>query len=337
MLQGFNFYFLLKGRQEGWISVGDFALVIILNISISDILWQVMKEFSQFSKILGNIQQALNVILAPVEVKDKDTAKPLKLTHAKITFNNVSFCYQNTPPLFNNLSVTIKPGEKIGLVGYSGSGKSTFVNLLLRIYEVTDGNILIDDQNINDVTQQSLRDIISIIPQEPTLFHRSLSENIGYGCLNATEEEIIIASKLANAHDFIVNLKDDYDTMVGERGVKLSGGQRQRIAIARAILKNAPILILDEATSQLDSFNENLIQNSLAKFMNNKTTIVIAHRLSTLLSMDRILVFHEGKIIEDGSHRTLLKLNGKYKELWDSQIGGMIPKTPKVTEETAIE
>ena len=324
ILQILNFYFLCKGRQEGWISVGDFALVLVINISIIDFLWQVAKEFSQFSKLYGRITQALRDILEVPELIDQINAKELLVTHGKITFDNVKFHYKGTEPLFQNKSIEINAGQKVGLVGYSGGGKSTFVNLILRLYDVTDGAILIDGQDIRDVTQDSLRENIAMIPQDPSLFHRSLMENIRYGRADSTDEEVIEAAKKAHAHEFISTLPQGYDSLVGERGVKLSGGQRQRIAIARAILKNAPILILDEATSQLDSVTESLIQESLWELMQNKTTIVIAHRLSTLLHMDRILVFDKGKIVEDGTHSELLSRAGLYKYLWDAQVGGFL-------------
>jgi ATP-binding cassette subfamily B protein len=248
----------------------------------------------------------------------------LRVTKGKITFSKVRFNYKNTKPLFRRKSVIIEPGQKIGLVGYSGSGKTTFVSLILRLYDVTSGQILIDGQDIRDVTQDSLRCHISLIPQEPSLFHRTVMENIRYGRLEASDEEVIEAAKKAYAHEFIMQLPEAYDSLVGERGIKLSGGQRQRIAIARAILKNAPILMLDEATSQLDSVTEIEIQKSLWVLMQNKTTLVVAHRLSTLLQMDRILVFDQGKIVEDGTHAELLAENGLYKGLWDAQVGGFL-------------
>ncbi len=210
-------------------------------------------------------------------------------------------------------------------MGYSGSGKSTFVSLILRLYEVTDGRILIDGHDIKDITEDSLRRNIALIPQDPSLFHRSIMDNIRYGRTDATDEEVIEAAKSSHAHEFISRLPEGYQSLVGERGVKLSGGQRQRIAIARAILKKAPILILDEATSQLDSVTESYIQESFGALMQGKTTIVIAHRLSTLLHMDRILVFDKGKIVEDGTHHELLKSGGLYKTLWDAQVGGFLP------------
>lgn len=325
LLQVLNFYFLCKGRLEGWITVGDFALVLVINISIIDFLWQIAREFSSFSQHYGKIKQALRAILKETEFKDKEGASILKVNKGRITFSAVKFHYKGTQPLFQNKSVTIEAGQKVGLVGYSGGGKTTFANLILRLYDVSDGAILIDGQDIRDVTQDSLRQNIAMIPQDPSLFHRSLMDNIRYGKADASDEEVIAAAHRAHAHEFIAKLPHGYQSLVGERGVKLSGGQRQRIAIARAILKNAPILILDEATSQLDSVTESLIQESLWDLMQNKTTIVIAHRLSTLLHMDRILVFDHGNIIEDGSHNGLLAKGGLYKTLWDAQVGGFLP------------
>ncbi|AIK95999.1 ABC transporter ATP-binding protein [Candidatus Odyssella acanthamoebae] len=320
-----NMYFLLKKRELGVITVGDFALVISLNVGIVDVLWQLTWQFSQFTKCYGKISQALRVLLQPVEITDVADAKPLVVNRGIIKFQNVTFCYKAVDPLFKDLSVTIERGQKVGLVGYSGSGKTTFANLILRLYEVTDGKITIDDQSVKEVMLDTLYQSIGMIPQDPSLFHRTLRENISYGRPEATEAEIIEAAKKACAHDFISRLKEGYETMVGERGVKLSGGQRQRIAIARAILKDAPILILDEATSQLDSLTESYIQDSLLQAMHGKTAIVIAHRLSTLLRMDRILVFNKGQIVQDGSHEDLLNQDGLYKQLWSSQVGGFLP------------
>lgn len=287
-------------------------------------LWMLGSDILHFSEITGNISQGLRIALAPKDILDKPNAKKLHVTQGRIVFDKVKFHYKNTEALFQNNSITIEPGQKVGLVGHSGGGKTTFTNLILRLYDVSDGRILIDGQDIRDVTQDSLHANIAMIPQDPSLFHRSLLENIQYGCVDASHKEIIAASKRAFAHDFITKLPEGYDALVGERGVKLSGGQRQRIAIARAVLKNAPILILDEATSQLDSITENQIQKSLWELMQGKTTIVIAHRLSTLLDMDRILVFDKGKIAEDGTHKELLKKNGLYKTLWDVQVGGFL-------------
>jgi ATP-binding cassette subfamily B protein len=226
--------------------------------------------------------------------------------------------------LFNDLTISIEAGQKVGLVGHSGSGKTSLTKLLLRYSNVDDGTITIDGQNIASVTQEDLRRKIAYVPQEPLLFHRTISENISYGQENASQAEIVTAAKRANAHEFIVKLPHGYDTTVGERGVKLSGGQRQRVAIARALIKKAPILVLDEATSALDSESEQLIQDALWNLMGGKTAIVIAHRLSTIQRMDRILVMEDGKIIEDGSHKELIKNKGKYSELWAHQSGGFI-------------
>jgi ATP-binding cassette subfamily B protein len=323
-LQGINLYFLIKGRQEGWISVGDFVVVLGINTAIADFLWELAQDLSQFSKLWGRATQALRTLQVLPEIQDKAEASVLKVTQGKIVFDAVKFNYKGATPIFSDKSVAINSGQKVGLVGYSGGGKSTFVNLILRLYDVTDGRILIDGQDIRDVTQDSLHSMIATIPQDPSLFHRSLIENIRYGRMDATNEEVIEAAKHAHAHEFITKLPQGYESLVGERGVKLSGGQRQRIAIARAILKNAPILILDEATSQLDSITESHIQESLWELMQNKTTLVIAHRLSTLLQMDRILVFDQGKIVEDGTHQALLSKEGLYKTLWDSQVGGFL-------------
>jgi len=324
ILQSFNFYFLIKGREEGWITVGDFAVVLLINISIADFFWELTKDFSEFSKLLGRITQALKIVLDKPEFQDLPGAYELKVTKGTISFDRVLFHYKGVTPLFHNKSIIIEAGQKVGLVGYSGSGKSTFVNLILRLYDVSGGRLLIDGQDIRECTQDSLRKNIAMIPQDPSLFHRTLIENIRYGRIDANDDSVVEAAKKAHAHEFIVKLPQGYNSLVGERGVKLSGGQRQRIAIARAILKNAPILILDEATSALDSVVESDIQQSLWDLMQGKTTIVIAHRLSTLLHMDRILVFDMGKIVEDGTHTELLAMNGIYKTLWEAQVGGFL-------------
>lgn len=326
LMQGLCLYFLLLGRKNGSITVGDFALVLSINVAIVDFLWQLAKEFSQFSRGLGKIVQALRTTTEQHEIRDSLPPTILNVSRGKIVFDNVYFQYQHASALFKNQSITIYPGQKVGLVGYSGSGKTTFTSLILRLYDINSGLITIDDQNIAKVTQDSLHEAIGMIPQDPSLFHRSLLENIRYGRVEASDEEVYTAAKKAHAHDFIIKQPKGYGSLVGERGIKLSGGQRQRIAIARAILKNAPILILDEATSQLDSITEALIQNSLWDLMQNKTTLIIAHRLSTLLNMDRILVFNKGIIVEDGSHEALLENNGIYKKLWDAQVGGFLPE-----------
>ncbi len=317
-------YFLVYLYSKNLVTIGDFALILGLSMETGYMMWFTMSEVDEFNKAVGRCKQSLMSLMIPLEIQDKPDAVILKCNRGQITFDNVKFHYKGTQAIFQNKSIEINAGQKVGLVGYSGGGKSTFVNLILRLYDVTDGAILIDGQDIRDVTQDSLRENIAMIPQDPSLFHRSLMENIRYGRSNASDAEVIEAAKKAHAHEFISTLPQGYDSLVGERGVKLSGGQRQRIAIARAILKNAPILILDEATSQLDSVTESLIQKSLWELMQNKTTIVIAHRLSTLLHRDRILVFDKGKIVEDGTHSELLAKAGLYKHLWDAQVGGFL-------------
>lgn len=317
---------LITGFKRGIVTPGDFALVLTLNFSTIQILWSFSRDLIKFSESLSYVMQGLNIILTPIEIQDTSNAKPLIVQQGEITFDHVQFQYNDSELLFKDKSIIIKPGQKVGLVGYSGSGKSTFINLILRLFDVTAGRITIDGQNIADVTQNSLRESIGMIPQDPSLFHRTVMENIRYGKPNASDEEVIIAAQRAHAHEFINAMPEGYNTMVGERGVKLSGGQRQRIAIARAFLKNAPILMMDEATSQLDSVTESLIQKSLWQLMQGKTTIVIAHRLSTLLEMDRILVFDHGRIVQDGTHQELLAQGGLYATLWNAQVGGFLPE-----------
>jgi ATP-binding cassette subfamily B protein len=300
--------------------------VLTINISLIQILWNFSHYIHDLAEVIGRVNQGLSIVLMPIQIKDTEYAEVLKVTDGEIIFDAVKFGYKNSDPLFDNLSIKIDPYQKVGLVGYSGSGKTTFVNLILRLYDINEGRILIDGQNIREVTQTSLRKAIGVIPQDPTLFHRSIKDNIGYSRPEASEEEIITAAKKAQAHQFIVQLPEGYDSLVGERGVKLSGGQRQRIAIARAFLKDPPILVLDEATSQLDSITEGLIQNSLLELFEGKTTLTVAHRLSTLMYMDRILVFDQGKIVEDGSHAQLLHFKGLYKAMWDAQVGGFLPE-----------
>jgi ATP-binding cassette subfamily B protein len=325
VLQALTLAYLIYAREHNWITIGDFALVLTINIYIVDSLWNIGQQFNQFSEQLGKVSQGLRIVFNDHEIKDLPHAPALTAPQGKIQFNDVGFLYQKSSPLFEHLNVVIQAGESVGLVGYSGSGKTTFANLILRLFDVQQGVILIDGQDIKTVEQDSLRAQISLIPQDPTLFHRSLMENIRYGNINATDAEVMNAAKQAYADDFIMSLPEGYQSLVGERGIKLSGGQRQRIAIARAILKNSPILILDEATSALDSVTEGFIQKSILALMQKRTTLVIAHRLSTLLHMDRILVFNEGKIIEEGTHTGLLAQNGFYAKLWQAQIGGLLP------------
>jgi ATP-binding cassette subfamily B protein len=319
-------FLLIHGWVQGWITLGDFTLISMLSFWVLGMTWYMSYQLTVFVREVGTIKDALSLVTRMHDVKDSPQAIPLKISQSDIQFVNVNFAYQKKHAVFENLNVTIPAGQKVGLVGFSGSGKSTFVNLILRFYDIQKGQILIDGQNLAEVTQQSLREQIAMIPQDPTLFHRTLKENIHYGRLDATDEEIIAAAKLAHCHEFIEKLPEGYNSLVGERGIKLSGGQRQRISIARAILKNAPVLILDEATSSLDSVTERLIQESLQQLMKNKTTIVIAHRLSTLSQMDRILVFDKGKIIEEGTQTELLKLNGHFAYLWNMQMDGFFPE-----------
>ena len=266
------------------------------------------------------------ILLEDDSIVDQQRAKKLVVTQGELRFNDASYAYADAKDhmVIHSLDITIPAGQKVGLVGHSGAGKTTITKLLLRFADLTSGSIEIDGQIISNVTQSSLRKNIAYVPQEPLLFHRTLRENIAYGKLDATDKEIMEATKRANAVEFIKELPDGLDTIVGERGIKLSGGQRQRIAIARAILKDAPILVLDEATSALDSESEKLIQASLDELMKNRTSIVIAHRLSTIAKLDRIIVLDKGKIVEDGTHDQLLKQKGIYAKLWKHQSGGFI-------------
>lgn len=319
--------FLITGHlADKNITPGDFAFVVMLNFNIISNVFMTLQKAKTFVADLKSIDQAVKLLENVDGVHDIDTASDLivDINTADIEFKSVSFSYPNSAAIFEDLSVHIRAGEKVGLVGYSGGGKSTFVNLIMRLYDVNSGTIFINEQDISIVSQDSLRNEIAMIPQDTSMFHRSVMENIAYSQDGATEDDVISAAKQAHAHDFIMRLPQGYDSLIGERGVKLSGGQRQRIAIARAILKKSSILIMDEATSQLDSLTEHAIQNSLTELMSGKTTIVIAHRLSTLLNMDRIIVFDKGKIVEDGSHASLLEKQGVYYTLWNSQIGGFI-------------
>ncbi len=312
--------------SQGRVTLGDFLMIFTINNWILHAMWVCANQMRNFLEEVGTINQALGIVNEPLKIKDG--SQKLEVTKGEIIFKNVKFSYQENQPFFADKSVIIPAGQKVGLVGHSGGGKSTFVNLILRLFDVDSGEILIDGQDISKSTLDSLHRAIGVIPQDPSLFHRSLFENIAYGRFDAsssaTKEQVKEAARQAHAHEFIIKLPHGYNSLVGERGIKLSGGQRQRIAIARAFLKNAPILILDEATSQLDSITENLIQDSLQNLMQGKTVLVVAHRLSTLEIMDRILVFDEGRIIEDGTHEELLALGGTYKKLWNSQVGGFL-------------
>jgi ATP-binding cassette subfamily B protein len=309
------------------ITTGQVVQVFTMMFSLSTILWGVGLEFPVLFQAFGILKQAYALMLDPQDIADQSGAEKLKVSSGEILFDNVSFHYGKRK-LFENKHVRIREGEKVGLVGFTGAGKSTFINLILRFFPLHHGRILIDGQDISQAVLESLRQQIALIPQDPVLFHRSLRENISYGKPEATEAEIIRAAKLAHCDEFIRNIPDGYEAKVGERGTKLSGGEKQRIAIARAILMDAPILILDEATSALDSVTEKYIQDSLEKLMQGRTTIVIAHRLSTLSHMDRILVFDNGKIVEEGTSASLLKKDGLYARMWNMQVGGFIPDEP---------
>lgn len=358
----FSLYFsasiiaLIYFYSKNEVTIGDFTLIFTINSWMIHQMWSAASQVQNFLEDFGAVTQALKMLNRPLEIKDSDDAKILNLKKqngAEIIFNNVKFSYRllaqpktefkplefqafakidkknallvDKEDLFLERKLVINRGEKIGLVGHSGSGKTTFVNLLMRSYDVNQGEILIDNQNIQNVTQNSLRKQITIIPQDPLLFHRTIYENIAYANQNASEEDVIAASKMAYCHKFIELMPRKYRTLVGDRGIKLSGGQRQRIAIARAFLENAPILIMDEGTSQLDSVTENLIQRSLDNLVKNRTVFIVAHRLSTLKNVDRILVFDQGQIVEEGTHQELLNHeNGIYQKMWQEQIGSLV-------------
>lgn len=318
-------YYSLSLWNQGAITAADFVVATSLSLLIISEARNLSRRFLEIFEHIGNIANGVLTIIQPHELIDRDKAIAHSITQGKIEFRQVNFSYLEGKQVFQNLSVTIQPGQRVGLVGFSGSGKSTFVNLILRVFDPQSGQIIIDGVDIRDMTQEALHAQISLIPQDPSLFHRTLMENIRYGRLDATDEEVIKAARKAHAHDFIAQIKEGYHSLVGERGVKLSGGQRQRIAIARVILKDAPILILDEATSSLDSITEKAIQDTLDLVMNEKTVIVVAHRLSTIAHLDRILVFDQGRIIEDGTHNQLLAKGDAYYRLWKMQAGGFLP------------
>jgi ATP-binding cassette subfamily B multidrug efflux pump len=307
------------------------AASLPLSWQLANVAGWVSWEVTAIFENVGVVQEGMQSIAVPHSGVDKPGAKPLEVSRGEIRFENVTFGYgrSDARPVLENLSLEIKPGERVGLVGRSGAGKSTIVNLLLRFFDVEKGRILIDEQDIAQVTQESLRAAIGMVTQDTSLLHRSIAANIRYGRPHASAAEVIAAARKAQAHDFIVGLRDwrnnvGYDAHVGERGVKLSGGQRQRIALARVILKDAPILVLDEATSALDSEVELAIQEQLLGLMEGKTVIAIAHRLSTIARMDRLVVVEQGRIVESGTHEELLRLGGHYEKLWQHQSGGFL-------------
>lgn len=309
--------------MRGQITVAEIVFTNSVFFTVMGTIGQIVNQIPNISDIVGSASKAYNELVVPLDVADVPNAPALRVKCGEIEFRNVSFKYKRKWVL-RNFNLKIKCGERVGLVGPSGAGKTTLVNLLMRFYDPNSGEILIDGQNIRNVSQDSLRESIAFIPQEPTMFNRTLRENIEYGRPNASLREIQAAAKRAMAHEFIMNGDKKYDSMVGDRGIKLSGGQRQRIAIARAFLKDAPILVLDEATSALDSETEVCIQSSFDELANGRTTVAIAHRLSTLRNMDRIVVLKDGHVIEQGSHSALLRKRGEYARLWKMQSGGFI-------------
>ena len=318
------FFFGLKLWVKNIITIGDLVLIQTYLEMVISRLWDIGRSFIKCFESLADAKEMVEIIEMPQEVKDLESKKEIMIEKGKIAFQKVGFNFHANRPILENFNLEIAPHEKIALVGPSGAGKTTITKLLFRFYDVKTGQILIDEQNIAQFDQESLREKIALVPQEPILFHRTLRENIRYGRRDATDEEIMEAARKAHCHEFIEKLPEGYETYVGERGVKLSGGERQRVAIARAILKNAPILVLDEATSSLDSQSEQLIQEALQELMRGRTTIVIAHRLSTIMMMDRIVVIEGGKISAIGTHQELLMQNGIYRELWEIQSGGFI-------------
>jgi ATP-binding cassette subfamily B protein len=317
------FFVGLKYWEQGIFHVGDFVFIQAYVLTTFSNVWNFSRYLKSLFENMAEANEMTEVLLEPHEIKDASEAKKLEVTRGRVEFQDVSYSYNNKNSIYKGFDLNIEPGEKIAIIGPSGGGKSTFVKLLLRFYDLNSGKILVDGQDISKVTQKSLHENIALVPQEPILFHRSVMENIRYAKPGASDEEVYKAAKLANAHEFISQFPKGYDTYVGERGVKLSGGERQRVAIARAILRNAPILLLDEATSSLDSESEKLIQDALKNLIKEKTTIVIAHRLSTVMQMNRIIVLENGKITEQGKHAELLKLKeGTYQRLWSIQAGG---------------
>ncbi len=324
LLLEFGMIYISVGMwQRGLLTIGDFVLIQSYISRIIDKLWGLGGNIRRTYEALADANEMTEMLLTPHEITDIKNAGELVITQGRIEFNDVEFHYSPATPILKHFNMAIAAGERVALVGPSGGGKSTLVKLLFRFLDIQGGHITIDGANISEVTQDSLRRSISLVPQEPILFHRSLIDNIRYGKPDATDKQVIAAAKAAHCHEFIEKFPEKYETLVGERGVKLSGGERQRVAIARAILKNAPILVLDEATSSLDSESESYIQDALRTLMQGKTTIVVAHRLSTIMQMDRIIVIEDGKVREEGKHEELIKAKqGMYQKLWNIQAGG---------------
>ncbi|MBU0545984.1 ABC transporter ATP-binding protein/permease [Patescibacteria group bacterium] len=319
------FYLAIQLWIKNIFTLGDFVLLQAYVLTLILRIWDFGKIIRNIYEDLADAEEMTEILETPHEITDIRRAKKLSVNRGEIIFENVEFYYNETRKILSDFSLKIAAKEKVALVGSSGAGKTTIVKLILRMFDIDGGKILVDGQDIGRATQESLWKNISMVPQDPVLFHRTLMENIRYGKPNATDKEVVRASKLAHCHEFICGFPEGYETFVGERGMKLSGGERQRVAIARAILRNAPILILDEATSSLDSESESLIQDALNHLMKNKTVIVIAHRLSTIMKMDRIVLVEGGKIFEQGTHAELVKKeSGIYKKLWSLQAGGFI-------------
>lgn len=317
-------YAAVKLWGRGLLTIGDFALLQGYLLALFNQIWNLGRIIRRTYESMADAKEMVAILNTPHEIKDLARAKTLKVKKGAITFKNVKFEYRAGRLILDKFNLAIAPREKVALVGPSGAGKSTVTKLLLRFHDINSGWIKIDNQDISQVTQESLRRNIAVVPQEPILFHRTLLENIRYGRLEAADGEIIAAAQKARCHHFIEQLPDGYNTFVGERGIKLSSGERQRVAIARAILKNAPILLLDEATSSLDSESEALIQEALAELMQCKTAIVVAHRLSTILKMDRIVVIDESRVVDAGTHAELMEKDGLYRKLWQIQSSGFI-------------
>ncbi len=324
ILQIVVLFVVVKMWLAGSITTGMVVLIQIYMFASLDHLWELGKSMTRLFKSMADAKEMVDIFEEKSDIVDVVNPEKCIISKGNISFKKINFEYIKDYAVFNDFEFNIKSGEKVGLVGHSGSGKSTIVKILLRFADVKGGEVLIDGQNIASIRQDDLRQTISYVPQESILFHRSIKENIGYSKNGSSNEEIIEAAKKAHAHEFVSKLPHGYNTFVGERGVKLSGGERQRIAIARAMLKDAPILILDEATSSLDSISESYIQDAFNELMKDKTTIVIAHRLSTIQKMDRIVVLDKGKIVEEGTHKELLEKNGFYAELWSHQTGGFL-------------
>jgi len=318
-------YFAITLWRDGKIGIAEFVMATSLSLLIIGEARNIGRRFLDMFEYIVNISNGVQTIMQPHEITDRPGARDIVIRRGEIEFRDVDFGYSPDKPVFQSVNLRIQAGQRVGLVGFSGSGKSTLVNLIMRLYEPQRGSISIDGVDIRDMTQASLHAQIGLITQEPGLFHRSLMENIRYGRIDATDEEVYEAARQASADEFIQGMPRRYESLVGERGIKLSGGQRQRVAIARVVMKNAPILIMDEATSSLDSITEKAIQDSLDALMRDKTVIVVAHRLSTIAHLDRILVFDHGRIVQDGSHAQLLATPGMYRRLWQQQADGFLP------------